>query len=167
MDTPPAWIVSPSHSPFDLDNLVLGAVDHPVHVSFNLKQLLIEGHAREPNNAPPRGLQLQLTNQGMEVVSDTQVMANLGYMQFKATPGVYHLAIRPGRGREVYDLESVGNEGWDSRGVNVTGTNVFLASFDGVTILPRFARMDGMEMENVLLERLPPPPTFQQSVFTR
>ena len=124
----------------------------PVHVLFSLKQLLIEGHAREANSAPPRGLQLQLTTDGLQAASDTQVMANLGYFQFKATPGVYHLAIRPGRGTEVYELESVGTEGWDSPNVNQTGTMVSLTSFGGVTILPRFQRRAGMEMANVLLD---------------
>jgi UDP-glucose:glycoprotein glucosyltransferase len=152
MDTPPSWVVSPSTSPYDLDNLVLGLIHNSAEVLFVLKQLLIEGHAREANNVPPRGLQLQLSRNGLEVASDTQVMANLGYFQFKATPGLYHLAIRPGRGTEVYDLESVGNEGWASPSVNETGTAVVLSSFEGKTILPRFDRRLGMEAANVLLE---------------
>lgn len=151
LDTPPAWIVSPLSSPYDLDNLQLSTVSSPIHVSFQLKQLLIEGHARELSNAPPRGLQLQLTRNGIEV-SDTLVMANLGYMQFKVTPGVYDLSIRPGRGSEVYELESTGTTGWYSEKVNVTGTEVTLASFEGMTVLPRFTRRKGMEMADVLSE---------------
>ena len=151
LDTPPAWIVSPLSSPYDLDNLQLSTVTSPIHVSFQLKQLLIEGHARELSNAPPRGLQLQLTRNGIEV-SDTLVMANLGYMQFKVTPGVYDLSIRPGRGSEVYELESTGTTGWYSEKVNVTGTEVTLASFEGMTVLPRFTRRKGMEMADVLSE---------------
>ena len=167
MDTPPAWIVSPESSRLDLDNLMLGNIQDPVQVTFDLKQLLIEGHARESNNAPPRGLQLQLLGRDKDVVSDTQVMANLGYMQFKATPRMYDLAIRPGRGTEVYNLESVGSEGWDSLGVNVTGTRVALASFEGVTLLPRFTRKKGMEMENVLSELPPEEPSLTATVFSR
>lgn len=151
LDTPPAWIVSPLESPHDLDNLQLSSVSSPVHVTFQLKQLLIEGHARDTNNAPPRGLQLQLTRNGLEV-SDTLVMANVGYLQFKVTPGVYDLSIRPGRGREVFDMESTGTNGWDSLAVNLTGTEVILTSFEGMTILPRFARKTGMESEDVLQE---------------
>lgn len=168
MDTPPSWIVRPESSPHDLDNLVLGHDREPIHIAFNLNQLLIEGHAREANNAPPRGLQLQLTDASYNAISDTSVMANLGYFQFKATPGVYQLAIRPGRGREVYELESVGAQGWDSLGVNVTGANVALTSFEGATILPRFERKKGMEMENVLMEAAPAQaPSVAGSVFTR
>ncbi|WVW83270.1 hypothetical protein I302_105289 [Kwoniella bestiolae CBS 10118] len=152
LDAPTSWIVSPKTSPYDLDNLVLSNIHSPVHMSFTLKQLLIEGHARESSNAPPRGLQLQLTTNDFEVASDTQVMANLGYFQFKAVPGVYDLSIRPGRGREVFELESVGSEGWDSANINITGPSVILDSFEGNTILPRFVRRPGMEKADVLVE---------------
>ncbi|WRT66985.1 uncharacterized protein IL334_003951 [Kwoniella shivajii] len=168
LDAPPSWIVSPKTSPYDLDNLVLSHVRSPVHISFSLKQLLIEGHARESSNTPPRGLQLQLTTNGLEVASDTQVMANLGYFQFKATPGVYDLSIRPGRGREVYELDSVGNEGWDSASVNITGPGVVLDSFEGTTILPRFTRRPGMERADVLNEdEKKEPDSFAGAVFSR
>jgi UDP-glucose:glycoprotein glucosyltransferase len=157
MDTPPSWITRPVASPYDLDNLLLSNVHEPVQVDFQLKQLVVEGHAREGGNAPPRGLQLQLSDiatptSGGQVASDTLVMANLGYFQFKVTPGVYDLSIRPGRGEEVYELQSTGTGGWDSKLVNETGTSITLASFDGVTILPRFGRRKGMEMANVLDE---------------
>ncbi|WVQ70245.1 uncharacterized protein L199_008471 [Kwoniella botswanensis] len=169
LDTPPSWIVSPRTSPYDLDNLVLSNIPSPVHVLFTLKQLLIEGHARESTNAPPRGLQLQLTTNGLEVASDTQVMANLGYFQFKATPGVYNLSIRPGRGREVYELESVGSEGWDSASVNITGPSVILDNFEGNTILPRFVRRPGMEKADVLNEEegKKDPESFAGAVFSK
>ncbi|KAK4688056.1 UDP-glucose:glycoprotein glucosyltransferase, partial [Tremellales sp. Uapishka_1] len=150
MDTPPSWITSPMESPFDLDNLLLGDIQQPVDVLFQLKQLVIEGHAREANNAPPRGLQLQLSTNTTQAVSDTQVMANLGYFQFKATPGVYELGIRPGRGQEVYQLDSVGNDGWESASVEQTGRVITLDSFEGVTIFPRFSRRPGMELADVL-----------------
>ena len=157
MHTPPAWITRPVASPYDLDNLLLSNVREPVSVDFLLKQLVVEGHAREGGNAPPRGLQLQLTDIAnsatvQTVASDTLVMANLGYFQFKVSPGVYDLSIRPGRGREVYELSSTGTGGWDSLMVNETGTSVTLASFDGVTILPRFQRRAGMERADVLQE---------------
>lgn len=152
LDTPPAWVTSPASSPFDLDNLVLGNIHQPITVHFQLKQLLIEGHARDATQAPPRGLQLQLTKNGLEVAGDTQVMANLGYFQFKAMPGAYDLTIRPGRGTEVFKLDSVGADGWDSLAVNVTGSTVFLDSLEGVTLLPRFERQPGMEEANVLVE---------------
>lgn len=150
MEVSPSWIVSPKESPLDLDNILLGNLHAPTNVLFDLKQLVVDGHAREAGNAPPRGLQLQLTDGHNNTVSDTQVMANLGYFQFKARPGVYDFSIRPGRGREVYDVESAGSDGWDSPPVNVSSTSIRLDSFDGMTLYPRFARRAGMEDADVL-----------------
>ena len=65
-------------------------------------------------------------------------MANLSYIQFRAKPGVFKLEIRDGRGSEVYQMDSVGNEGWDSASVDVGGTGITLTSFDGLTLYPRF-----------------------------
>ncbi|KAL1411228.1 killer toxin resistant protein [Vanrija albida] len=152
MDVPGSWIVRPKESFLDLDNLLLGNLQEPTHVLFDLQQLVIDGHAREASNTPPRGLQLQLLD-GDKIASDTQVMANLGYFQFKATPGVYQLAIRPGRGEEVFELTSAGADGWDSPTVNVSGIDIPLASFDGVTLYPRFTRRPGMEKADVLASK--------------
>lgn len=151
MSVPQAWIISPTDSPLDLDNLMLGQLGEPTHVLFDLKQLVMDGHAREGVSTPPTGLQLQLRAQGEdEVVSDTQVMTNLGYLQFKAAPGVYDLAIRPGKGEEVYELQSAGNEGWDSPPVAEADDIVTLTSLEGNTIYPRFSRKQGMETADVL-----------------
>lgn len=151
MSVPQAWIISPTDSPLDLDNLMLGQLGEPTHVLFDLKQLVMDGHAREGVSTPPTGLQLQLRAQGEdEVVSDTQVMTNLGYLQFKAPPGVYDLTIRPGRGEEVYELQSAGNEGWESPSVQDAGNIVTLTSLEGNTIYPRFTRKEGMETADVL-----------------
>lgn len=165
LDTPGSWVVRPKDSPLDLDNLLLGRLYEPTHVQFDLYQLVLDGHGREGGNVPPRGLQLQLKD-GDDVVSDTQVMANLGYFQFKATPGVYNLAIRPGRGEEVYDVESVGGDGWDSPTVNITGPSVTVDALDGTTIYPRFARQPGMENADVLAESVVPE-SFSSSVLSR
>jgi UDP-glucose:glycoprotein glucosyltransferase len=124
----------------------------PIDVTFELKQLVIEGHAREGANVPPRGLQLQLSIGDGPALADTQVVANLGYFQFKADPGVVQLSIREGRGREIYDIESVGSYGWDSPSVDVTGADVAVTSFAGATIYPRFVRKPGMEGVDVLAE---------------
>lgn len=167
MDVPGSWIVRPKESFLDLDNLLLGNLQEPTHVRFDLQQLVIDGHAREGSNSPPRGLQLQLLD-GEEIASDTQVMANLGYFQFKATPGVYQLAIRPGRGEEVFELTSAGADGWDSPTVQESGVDIPLAAFDGVTLYPRFSRRPGMEKADVLASAEVSHPTgFVDSVFGR
>ena len=163
-DVPQAWLVRPREAPHDLDNIQLYTIPpkdraNGIHAIFGLDYLVIEGHARDTlTSSPPRGLQLQLTTNSSTVIADTQVVANLGYLQFRAKPGVFQLEIRPGRGREVFTMESVGNNGWDSPSVDEVGSEVTLTSFDGLTLYPRMARIPGMEKEDVL----PPPDAVRQ-----
>ena len=164
MDVPQSWLVRPRQAQYDLDNIQLGVLPaheraQGVQASFDLDYLVIEGHAREGVVlAPPRGLQLQLSTPGVPgandssvAVADTQVVANLGYLQFRVKPGVFKLDIRSGRGRDVFAVESVGNEGWDSPDVDVVGDEVTLTSFEGLTLYPRFKRLPGMETTDVLV----------------
>lgn len=154
MDVPSSWLVRPREALYDLDNIQLTNLspsDSSVDAVFELDYLVIEGHARDTaTNSPPRGLQLQLVDSHDKPIADTLVVANLGYIQFRAKPGVFKLEIREGRGREVYQLDSVGNEGWDSPSVDAGGTGITLTSFDGLTLFPRFSRKEGMEVANVL-----------------
>ena len=158
-DVPQAWLIRPREAPHDLDNIQLYTIPPKdrasgIHAIFGLDYLVIEGHARDMlTSSPPRGLQLQLTTNSSTVIADTQVVANLGYVQFRAKPGVFQLEIRPGRGREVYTMDSVGNDGWNSPSVDEVGSEITLTSFDGLTLYPRMARIPGMEKEDVL----PPP----------
>lgn len=158
MEVHQSWLVRPHESRHDLDNIHLASLSgrdavRGVEALFRLDYLVVEGHARETGTQqPPRGLQLQLTTIGQEStpVADTQVVANLGYLQFKAKPGIFRLEIRDGRGREIYNLDSVGNEGWESPLVSEVGSHISLAAFDGVTLYPRFSRLPGMEKADVL-----------------
>ena len=56
---------------------------------------------------PPRGLQLSLGTKQVENVMDTIVMANLGYLQLKSSPGRWLLKLRQGRSDELYDIVSM------------------------------------------------------------
>ncbi|KAH7098875.1 UDP-glucose:glycoprotein glucosyltransferase-domain-containing protein [Auriculariales sp. MPI-PUGE-AT-0066] len=158
MDVHQSWLVRPHESQHDLDNIHLASLSardaaRGVEALFRLDYLVVEGHARESNtNTPPRGLQLQLTTIGnnSQPIADTLVVANLGYLQFKAKPGVYSMEIREGRGRDIFALDSAGNEGWNSASAEEAGANVALASFDGITLYPRFSRLPGKETADVL-----------------
>jgi UDP-glucose:glycoprotein glucosyltransferase len=158
MDVPSSWLVRPREAMYDLDNIQLGNLaaedrQRGVEALFALDFLVVEGHARESlTNFPPRGLQLQLTNGKRISIDDTQVVANLGYFQFKAEPGVFHLEIRRGRGREVYRMVSVGNEGWDSPPVEDIGDEITVTSFEGLTLYPRLTKQPGMLAVDVLAE---------------
>jgi UDP-glucose:glycoprotein glucosyltransferase len=156
MDVPTAWLVRPREALYDLDNIQLGQLfpgDTSVDAIFDIDYLVVEGHARdEAYNSAPRGVQIQLVTRDGTPIDDTQVVANLGYFQFKAKPGVFQLEIRQGRGRKLYRLGSAGNEGWQSATVEEIGSEITLTSFEGLTLYPRFSRLPGMEREDVLEE---------------
>lgn len=155
MDMPTSWLASPRHSVHDLDNLRLDVIARRnpspvIDLTFEIDSLVVEGYAREPDDSPPRGLQLQLMTLDDEVIGDTQVMANLGYFQFKANPGVAQLQIRPGRGREVYQMSGLTY----STGVKANSDNnsaeISVTSFSGLAVLPTLERRKGMESADVL-----------------
>jgi len=154
LDLPGSWLTRPKESVYDLDNIQLGKLspgDDAVEALFELDYIVIEGHARDTlTNGPPRGVQLELTNADESSLDDTLVVANLGYFQFKAKPGVFELGIREGRSKEVFELQSVGNEGWESRAVEEIGREVTVTSFEGLTLYPRLQRRPGMEQVDVL-----------------
>lgn len=160
LDLPSSWLARPKESAYDLDNIQLDKLspgDDAVKALFELDYVVVEGHARDIlTSTPPRGVQLELANPDGSSVDDTLVMANLGYFQFKAKPGVFELNIRPGRGRDVFQLESVGNAGWESAGVEEIGREVTVTSFEGLTLYPRLSRKPGMELADVLSDEALP-----------
>ncbi|KAH9924083.1 glycosyltransferase family 24 protein [Fomitopsis serialis] len=161
MDVPQSWLARPRESLHDLDNILLAGLSaqdrvQGVKAVFDLDYLVVEGHARDMfTNGPPRGLQLQLASNAGAPIADTLVVANLGYLQFRTKPGVFRLEIRPGRGREVFRMESVGNEGWGSPSVEQSGDEITLTSFEGLTLYPRLVRLPGMERVDVLADVAP------------
>ena len=156
LDEPSSWLVRPREALYDLDNVQLGVLSgderqRGVEAVFELDYIIVGGHAREMGtNSAPRGVQVQLAAHHGSPVDDTLIVENLGYLQFKATPGVYHLEIREGRGRKVFWLESAGNEGWLSPPVEDAGNEVTVTSFEGLTLYPRLARFPGQEFVDVL-----------------
>lgn len=163
MDIPTSWLVRPKESIHDLDNLrlesILAKQQSPVvDIRFELEQLVIEGHGRELKASVPRGLELQLATTEGDIVGDTSIMANLGYFQFKAHPGLYNLNIREGRGRDVYSLHSLST----GPAMGDTVSQVALTSFTGLTVRPVFERQPGMELADVLDEIVTTPGFFDK-----
>ncbi len=103
----------------------------------------------ESQNVPPRGLQLQLHDLQGNSLADTQIMANLGYFQLKANPGITQLSIRPGRGRDIYYLSSMTDDSGYRTASDTLG-EVSLTTFGGLTLYPRMDRKPGMELTDVL-----------------
>ena len=157
MDVPPAWLVTSKVSVDDLDNLRIKDIkakrgtEH-IEAVYQLENILIEGHSREmPAGQPPRGVQLVLGTEKDSHFADTIIMANLGFFQFKANPGVYSLRLKEGRSSDIFTMESLGAEGWTP----VPGDDsaeIALMDFQGTTLYPRLKRKPGMEGEDVLEE---------------
>ncbi|KAI9482602.1 UDP-glucose:glycoprotein glucosyltransferase-domain-containing protein [Zychaea mexicana] len=159
VDTINAWHVTVKDANVDLDNIQLS--DAPqVSAIYELERILIEGHCVDAaNRSPPRGLQFVLGTPSTAAMTDTIVMANLGYFQLKAQPGVWDLRLREGRSSEVYHIESIGTEGkWQSATSETDGKDemvlrqLALTSFEGLTVFPQVRKNQGMEAEDVLAE---------------
>lgn len=152
MVVPPAWLVAPEESVYDLDNIKLSNVPagRNVDAIYELEHILIEGHSRDVTKGPPpRGAQLLLGTEKNPHVTDTIVMANLGYFQFKANPGHWQITLKPGRSSKVFNIDSVGSKGYATQPGD-EGNLVTLTSFQGVTLFPRLSRKPGQEDEDVL-----------------
>ncbi|BFI40446.1 UDP-glucose:glycoprotein glucosyltransferase [Marchantia polymorpha subsp. ruderalis] len=115
LDVPESWLVEPVVAVHDLDNIVLEKLKNERTMSavYELEALVATGHCYEKDGDPPRGLQLLLGTKLHSHLVDTIVMANLGYWQMKAAPGVWTLQLAPGRSTELYTLEGPG-EGTDA-----------------------------------------------------
>ncbi|KAF4967327.1 hypothetical protein FZEAL_10546 [Fusarium zealandicum] len=149
MDVPPAWLVASKASVHDLDNIKLSSVKADVDATYELENILIEGHSRDSKRGAPRGAQLALGTEKDPLVTDTIVMANLGYFQFKANPGFYHIQLKEGRSADIFTIESVGAQGYAAVPGD-EGTDVALMDFKGTTLYPRLNRKAGMEEVDVL-----------------
>ncbi|KAK4222143.1 UDP-glucose:glycoprotein glucosyltransferase-domain-containing protein [Podospora fimiseda] len=161
MDVPPAWLVTSKVSVDDLDNLRIKDIKakrgtDQVEAIYELEHILIEGHSREiPGGSPPKGAQLVLGTENNPHFADTIIMANLGFFQFKANPGVYNIQLKEGRSSDIFSMVSVGAKGWNAVPGDETHEAV-LMDFQGTTLYPRLVRKPGMEEEDVLGESSEP-----------
>lgn len=152
MDVPSSWLVAPQDSIHDLDNIKLSSLktDTNVDAIYALEHILIEGHSRDlTTKTPPRGVQLILGTEQNPHFADTLIMANLGYFQFKAQPGLWQINLKPGRSEKIFELESVGGSGYRPQPGDFS-KEVTLLSFQGRTLFPRLSRKPGYETEDVL-----------------
>lgn len=160
LDIPPAWLVAPKVSVYDLDNIKLSSTKTDIDALYELEYILIEGHSREmPGGGAPRGAQLILGTERDPHFADTIIMSNLGYFQFKANPGFYRIRLQDGRSSDIFEIDSIGPHGWTPVPGDET-TELGLMSFQGSTIYPRLSRKSGMAKEDVLEEEPNPPLDF-------
>jgi UDP-glucose:glycoprotein glucosyltransferase len=153
MDVPPSWLVAPKESIHDLDNIKLSTLSAGTDINaiYSLESILIEGHSRDTTNGgqPPSGAEVVLATEKDPHLSDTIIMANLGYFQFKTNPGFYNIKLKSGRSRGIFSLDSAGPKGWLPQSGDET-TEIALMSFQGATIFPRLSRKPGQETADVL-----------------
>ncbi|ODV83744.1 glycosyltransferase family 24 protein [[Candida] arabinofermentans NRRL YB-2248] len=112
VDVPSSWIVTIEEATTDLDNVKLD-ISGSVKASYGLKNILVQGHARDlaSETIAPAGVALELEDHFGNPYSDTNVMSNLGYFQLRAYPGVWKLCIKPEtESSELYYLASVSSE---------------------------------------------------------
>ncbi|CAG8939330.1 unnamed protein product [Penicillium salamii] len=152
MDVPSSWLVAPEESVHDLDNIKLSSVKNGGNVDaiYALEHILIEGHSRDlTTKTPPRGVQLTLGTETNPNFADTIIMANLGYFQFKAQPGLWQINLKPGRSEKLFKIDSVGALGYRPQAGD-QNNEVALLSFHGRTLFPRLSRKPGHEEDDVL-----------------
>ncbi|KAL8760548.1 MAG: hypothetical protein Q9184_003275 [Pyrenodesmia sp. 2 TL-2023] len=154
LDVPPAWLVAPKESVYDLDNIKLSAVKDGSNIDavYELENILIEGHSRDVTTGPPpRGVQLLLGTEKDPHFADTIIMANLGYFQFKANPGYWKIQLKSGRSSQIFRIDSAGQKGYAPQPGDES-TEIALISFQGKTLYPRLSRQPGREEDDVLEE---------------
>ncbi|KAM7111131.1 UDP-glucose:glycoprotein glucosyltransferase 2 [Molossus nigricans] len=151
MITPEGWLVEPVHSNCDLDNIHLKDIERTVIAEYELEYLLLEGHCFDmTTEQPPRGLQFTLGTKNQPVAVDTIVMANLGYFQLKANPGVWILKLRQGKSEDIYQI--VGHEGTDSQS-NLGDVIVVLNSFKSKILEIQVQKKPDKIKEDILTDK--------------
>ncbi|KAI8056274.1 hypothetical protein BDF22DRAFT_674667 [Syncephalis plumigaleata] len=170
LDVISAWVAMPTISSYDLDNIRLTSSSTSVKATFTLSDILVEGHVRDATPGNPRGLQLVFSpSQG-----GTIVMANLGYFQLRAPPGMYRLSLREGRSSEFYHLARINHNMWEAfkdeedKGNETTSDNsrkmktkdnhsmesvdarIFIDSLEGAIIFPTVKKNPGYEDKELL-----------------
>ena len=151
MAVPDNWLVESTESLYDLDNIHLEQVEgNGITAQFELEYLLLEGHCFEQSSGnPPRGLQFTLGTNSTPVMVDTIVMANLGYFQLKANPGLWNLNLRQGRSADIYAIAS--HEGTESS-AGSSQVEVLISSFRSHVIKIRVNKRPGKQNEELLYD---------------
>lgn len=154
LNTPQRWMVAIEEATTDLDNLKLDLTNsYSAYGEFILKHILVEGYAIYYDGEEilsPAGLPIELIG---DVKSDTNIMANFGYFQLKANPGMWELQIKPyTKGSEIYNLPEP--------------IFVGVVELDGTIISPIFEKNWGMESVN-LIEPIIGSSSDNESLFSK
>lgn len=149
LDVPEPWLVEPVIAVHDLDNILLENLGETrtLQAVFELEALVLTGHCSEKDHEPPRGLQLILGTKRAPHLVDTLVMANLGYWQMKAFPGVWYLRLAPGRSSELYVMK---DDGDGSQGTHLS-KRITIDGLRGKVVHLEVVKKEGKEHEPLLV----------------
>lgn len=144
IDTPSAWVSMAKECDYDLDNVLLNSVSGDrLEAVYELKHLLLEGHASDITaRQSPRGVQLIVGNTATPRLSDTMVMANLGYFQLQTDPGFYKISLADGPSSDIFQF--------NGEGMSSNSIALWITEMDGTTIMPHLVRRPGKETADVL-----------------
>ncbi|KAL3350110.1 hypothetical protein AABB24_022896 [Solanum stoloniferum] len=149
LDVPEPWLVEPVVAVHDLDNMLLENLGETrtLQAVYELEALVLTGHCSEKDHEPPRGLQLILGTKSTPHLVDTLVMANLGYWQMKAFPGVWYLQLAPGRSSELYALKDDGDGGQET----TLSKRIIIDDLRGKLVHMEVVKKKGKEHEKLLV----------------
>ncbi|CAN4108103.1 unnamed protein product [Withania somnifera] len=149
LDVPEPWLVEPVVAVHDLDNILLENLGETrtLQAVYELEALVLTGHCSEKDHEPPRGLQLILGTKSTPHLVDTLVMANLGYWQMKAFPGVWYLQLAPGRSSELYALKDDGDGGQET----TLSKRITIDDLRGKLVHMEVTKKKGKEHEKLLV----------------
>ncbi|ODV78429.1 glycosyltransferase family 24 protein [Suhomyces tanzawaensis NRRL Y-17324] len=144
LDTPQKWITVTKDSPegVDLDNIKFDNLDESlIHGVYELKNILIEGYARDVKTAAPStGVALEIS-QG-DAVADTQVMSSMGYFQLPSGPGTWRFRIKNGGVGDQFELLSATESKFVMNNVGLESVNISVFDLKGKTIYPRLQKTE-------------------------
>lgn len=138
LKTTQRWMVAIKEASTDLDNLKLDLTNtYSAYGEFILRNILLEGYAtyfEGSKSYPPAALPIELIG---ETNSDTNIMANFGYFQLKANPGMWKLQIKERtKGAEIFNLPEP--------------LSIGIVDLDGTVVRPVFEKNWGMETVNLV-----------------
>ncbi|KII68116.1 UDP-glucose:glycoprotein glucosyltransferase [Thelohanellus kitauei] len=135
-ETTQGWFIKSDFSNCDMDNINLEQSHMGCIGLYELEYLMVEGHAYDSRKGQPAsGLQLVLGSKSNENMFDTIVIHNLGYFQFKVSPGDFHLSLKAGEYFDSYQIESI--KSLTTGVLNAIPIDSFLGQLIKVKVLPK------------------------------
>lgn len=130
LDVPHKWIVVPQLSSMDL-NTINFSESHSVDAKYSLKNILIEGYARDIHTGKaPDGLIFRAFNKNYS--TDTLVMTSLDYFQIKGYPSIFNFSTTSND-----TLLSASENKYQANTEELESIEVPVFKIDGSTIYPR------------------------------